>query len=104
MHEEDDLGHYVKARKLFPNNSRNVALKVVKHHIKRCKKHRSCTAAFSTQQLPVGSSQTILQRIKNMHSVWRRVMLSWFSYLHEEEEQDNDEDADFRVDPGSRFP
>ena len=31
-------------------------------------------------------------------------MVSWVSYLHEEEEQDDDEDADFRMDPGSRFP
>lgn len=31
-------------------------------------------------------------------------MVSWASYLHEEEEQDGDEDADFRMDPGSRFP
>lgn len=31
-------------------------------------------------------------------------MVSWASYLHEEEEQDGDEDADFRMDPGSGFP
>lgn len=31
-------------------------------------------------------------------------MVSWVSYLHEKEEQDDDEDADFRMYPGSRFP
>lgn len=104
MHEEDDLGHYIKARKLLPNNFCNAALGVGKHHVKRCKNHCSCTASFDTQQLLTGRSQTILQRIKNGHSVCRRVTLNWFSYLHEEEEQDNDEDTDFRMDPGSRFP
>lgn len=31
-------------------------------------------------------------------------MVSWTSYLHKEEEQDDDKDADFRMNPGSRFP
>lgn len=41
---------------------------------------------------------------KDSESEWRRVMVSWASYLHEEEEQDGYKDADFRMDPGSRFP
>lgn len=109
MHEEEDLGsserdHYIKARKLFPNNFGNLAFKVGKNNFKRYKTHFSCSASFSTQQVFIGSSQTILQSIRNIHSKWRRVMVNWVSYLHEEEKQDDDEDTDFGMDPGSRFP